>query len=160
MGRLLFFITNVIIIIAFIAFFMVYLSHSAQVEQLKFAAKNSDVGSLAALQTPYIIFAFLLFFLHTVTACLRSEDAGLGTLFIATYAMVYFSITALDVYAVKIYPQVLSSTFEIVYPILSLLLFGMWLVLQFKVSNPQEQNLDLAEFEQNTHAQLRQKYRV
>ena len=74
--------------------------------------------------------------------------------------MVYFSITALDVYAVKIYPQVLSSTFEIVYPILSLLLFGMWLVLQFKGSNPQEQNLDLAEFEQNTHAQLRQKYRV
>lgn len=77
MGRLLFFITNVIIIIAFIAFFMVYLSHSAQVEQLEFAAKNSDIGSLAVLQPPYIIFAFLLFFLHTVTACLRSEDTGL-----------------------------------------------------------------------------------
>ena len=138
---------------------MVYLSNSAQIEQLEFAAKNSEIGTLAALQTPYIMFAFLLFALHIVTAFLRSEDAGLGTLFIATYAMVYFSLTALDVYAVKIYPQVLSSKFEIIYPVLSLLLFGMWLVLQFKRSRPQEESFDLGEFEQNTHAQMRQKYR-
>lgn len=160
MGRLLFLITNVIIIIISIVFFMIYLSNTAQIEQLEFAARNSGIGTLAALQTPYIIFAFVLFFAHIVTACLRSEDAGLGILFIGTYATIYFSITVLDVYAVKIYPLVLSSKFEIIYPVLSLLLFGMWLVLQFKGSNPQEQNFDLDEFEHNTHAQLRQKYRT
>ena len=44
MGRLLFLITNVIIIIISIVFFMIYLSNTAQIEQLEFAARNRDVS--------------------------------------------------------------------------------------------------------------------